>query len=148
MAEHKRQEIDSTDSPAKKIKLDNNDEAKSGDKSIDVVKTWQNFEVKRILNNNIVRKQIWLEGSFKGHDHTAIVLLEKKIFPEEPFSLKNFFNADAMIKNVFDNDAYGSYECFPTREHNGKLRRETDGSSLLLLLLSGDRYTIDGITEL
>ncbi|XP_043275055.1 m7GpppX diphosphatase [Venturia canescens] len=119
MAEVKRYEKDElVDSPAKKIKLDV--EIKDAqEKSIDVIENWQNFEVKRVLNNNIVRKQVWLEGSFKGHENTAIVLLEKKTFPDESENLKNFFDDETLLKHLFDNDAYGSYECFPIREHNG-----------------------------
>lgn len=120
MAELKRHEKDETvSSPAKKIKLDVKDEDDQG-KTIDVIDNWHNFEVKRVLNNNIVRKQIWLEGTFKGHESTAIVLLEKKIFPDESESLKNFFDDETLLKHVFDNDAYGTYECFPIREYNGE----------------------------
>ena len=122
MVDLESQEISETNSPVERKKFDVNKDCESKDTGIDLIASWQNFEVKRVLNNNVVRKQIWLEGNFKGHESTAIVLLEKKNFPEEETSLMNFFNEETMLKNVFDNDAYGSYECFPIKEHNGEYR--------------------------
>jgi len=61
-----------------------------------------------------------VEGTFKGYESPAIVILEKKVFPEDDIFLKRgFFNEGTIIRKAFSNDIYGNYECFPTREHNG-----------------------------
>ena len=78
------------------------------------------FQLKRVLNVNSVRKKIYVEGVFKGYKNPAIIVLEKKTFPEEEIFLnRGFFNEGAIIRRLFCNDIYGNYECFPTREHNG-----------------------------
>ncbi|XP_001605474.1 m7GpppX diphosphatase [Nasonia vitripennis] len=78
------------------------------------------FQMTRVLNVNSMRKQIFVEGTFKGYESPAVVILEKKIFPEDEIFLKRgFFNEGTIIRKLFSNDVYGNYECFPTREHNG-----------------------------
>ncbi|KAG7209038.1 hypothetical protein KM043_015199 [Ampulex compressa] len=78
------------------------------------------FEMARVLHSNHMRKQIWIEGTFKGHDNPAIVCLEKTVFPADELLLKEgFLNEDTTLQKVFRNDIYGNYVCFPIKEHNG-----------------------------
>lgn len=82
-----------------------------------------NFQMKRLLNVNSTRKQVTVEGNFAGHDSSAIVIFEKKCFPtEEIFLNRGFFNEGTIVRKNYRNGIYGNYECFPTREHNGKFR--------------------------
>ena len=120
MADHKADEISTECSPVKKLKsevekCENDNSVHKGAISL------SNFQMKRLLNVNSARKQVFVEGNFAGHDSSAIVILEKKSFPvEEIFLNRGFFNEGTIIRKLFRNGIYGNYECFPTREHNGK----------------------------
>lgn len=107
-------------SSAKKIKLDINDGVKDDDGTHEAEINLSTFEMKRILQNNSKRKQIYIEGTFKGSESTAILLLEKTTFPtDELFLKRGFFNEDTTIQKVFSNHIYGNYRCFPIKEYNG-----------------------------
>ncbi|KAL7294556.1 hypothetical protein TKK_0012082 [Trichogramma kaykai] len=103
--------------------LDNNDDDEQELKDGSVHEqhlSLANFQLTRVLNVNSVRKQIFVEGKFRGYSSPAVVILEKKVFPEDEIFLKRgFFNEGTIIRRLFSNDVYGNYECFPTREHNG-----------------------------
>lgn len=113
--------VDATDSsPAKKIKLSTEETAKDDDSIHETKLCLSTFEMTRILNNNCTRKQICIEGTFKGRESPAIVLLEKKNFTEEEsFLKKGYFNEDTSLRKLFRNDIYGNYEIFPIKEYNG-----------------------------
>ncbi|KAJ8681453.1 hypothetical protein QAD02_017240 [Eretmocerus hayati] len=113
-------------SPTKKMKLpsdnvdnDHCDQLKKNsvhDSSLSLA----NFHMERVLDVNNTRKQIFVQGTFTGYESPAVVILEKKVFPEDNIYLKRgFFNEGTIIRKSFSNDVYGNYECFPTREHNG-----------------------------
>lgn len=74
------------------------------------------FVFKRILSNNGDRKFISVEGHLQNGEN-ALLLLEKVAFTEE--IVKKFCHESSVLKKVFINDAYGSYECFPEKELNG-----------------------------
>ena len=115
--------VDCTDyeKPEKQIKIDEENSNKLYTIHDDLNINLSNFEMKQVLNINNTSKSIFLEGAFKGYDSQAVVILEKKTFPEEELFLKRgFFNEGSIIRKLFNNDVYGKYECFPTREYNGK----------------------------
>ena len=120
MADRKAENIVTECSPAKKLK----ETVEIVEKDVSVHKgaiSLSNFQMKRLLNVNSARKQVFVEGNFTGHDSPAIVILEKKSFPvEEIFLNRGFFNEGTIIRKIFRNGAFGNYECFPTREYNGK----------------------------
>ncbi|KAK2579493.1 hypothetical protein KPH14_010805 [Odynerus spinipes] len=107
-------------SPAKKIKLDIENTTENDDDMHEAEINLSTFEMKRILQNNSARKQIYIEGTFKGSESPAILSLEKTTFPmDELFLKKGFFNEDTTIQKVFSNHIYGNYKCFPIKEYNG-----------------------------
>lgn len=99
--------------PAKKIKIEVENESTE-----DI--HFSNFQVTRVLQNNSLRKQICVQGIFKGHDEPAVIVLEKKAFPIEKHNLENaFFSEAATLRKLFTNDIYGNYVCYPSTENNG-----------------------------
>lgn len=108
--------------PAKKIKIEIENAAKNDDSLHEAEINLSTFEMKRILQNNNTRKQIYIEGTFKGSESPAILSLEKTTFPTDELFLKQgFFNEDTTIQKVYSNHIYGNYRCFPIKEYNGKL---------------------------
>ncbi|XP_015185669.1 PREDICTED: m7GpppX diphosphatase [Polistes dominula] len=107
-------------SPAKKLKLDVEDTTEKNDDMHEAEINLSTFEMKRILQNNITRKQIYIEGTFKGSESPAILSLEKTTFPTDEIFLKEgFFNEDTTMQKVFSNHIYGNYKCFPVKKYNG-----------------------------
>ncbi|XP_058806145.1 m7GpppX diphosphatase-like [Phymastichus coffea] len=126
MADPSVESAPTNDEPvSKKPKCDNGDDVENAaavaETSVhDAVLNLSSFQMTRVLNVNSNRKQIFVEGRFKGHEAPAVVILEKKVFPEDEIFLKRgFFNEGTIIRKLYNNDIYGNYECFPTREHNG-----------------------------
>ncbi|XP_077263906.1 decapping enzyme, scavenger [Temnothorax americanus] len=125
MAEKCRSENDKDCPPAKKVKLDdessdvvekNPDENDKSKTELDL----SGFKVTRVLQNNCARKLICVEGTFEGHEGSAIVLLEQKSFPHDKVILeKDFFDGKTIFQEIFNNDIYRNYNCWPTKEHNG-----------------------------
>jgi Scavenger mRNA decapping enzyme (DcpS) N-terminal len=72
----------------------------------------RHFQLEKVLNEDSRSKTIFLQGTFKGLEGTAVVILEKKGFPAED-KVKDFFTPDCPIVNIFVNDIYGDYDCFP-----------------------------------
>jgi Scavenger mRNA decapping enzyme (DcpS) N-terminal len=72
----------------------------------------RHFQLEKVLNEDSRSKTIFLQGTFKGLEGTAVVILEKKGFPVED-KVKDFFTPDCSIVNKFVNDIYGDYDCFP-----------------------------------
>ncbi|KAL2734063.1 m7GpppX diphosphatase [Vespula squamosa] len=106
--------------PAKKIKIEIENTAENDESLHEAEINLSTFEMKRILQNNNTRKQIYIEGTFKGSESPAILSLEKTTFPTDELFLKEgFFNEDTTIQKVFSNHIYANYRCFPIREYNG-----------------------------
>lgn len=76
------------------------------------------FEFKRVLSDSPDRKLIFVEGSFKGKDSKAVLILEKKAFDES--NVKALCSVDSSVVEKFVNDVYYNYECFPKTELNGE----------------------------
>lgn len=109
-------------SPAKKIKI----EAENAVENVnDVHETEINlstFEITRILQNNCLKKQVCVEGIFKGHEGSSVILFEKQNFSDDIPSLKKeLFNTDTILQKRYSNDIYGNYDCFPNKEYSGML---------------------------
>ncbi|XP_030374012.1 m7GpppX diphosphatase [Scaptodrosophila lebanonensis] len=86
------------------------------------------FKLKRILNNNSVRKTIALLGTFPDNDESAaaVVIFEKHAYREsdvatgapsneEPLK-PSYFSTDLSVRTDFVNNIYGSYHCVPASE--------------------------------
>lgn len=96
------------------------------------------FKLKRLLQNNCSRKLLCVEGSFTDQDGPAVILFEKKIFPSEEEAIQTTIcNQDTKLKKTFENDIYGSYECFPIQEHNGETNDDffSEIEHIILLVL-------------
>lgn len=79
------------------------------------------FNIKKILQNNCMRKQICIEGVFKGFEDSAVIILEKQNFSDDKQSMTELFNKDTVFHKLYNNDIYGNYECFPLKKFNGIL---------------------------
>ncbi|XP_076758322.1 decapping enzyme, scavenger [Xylocopa sonorina] len=106
-------------SPAKKAKLETENVLKDSNSIHDTEFCSSIFNTKRVLQNNCTRKQICIEGDFKGYEGSAVIVLEKKNFPDDEQSLKEFFHKDTVLQKLYSNDVYGNYECFPVKKHSG-----------------------------
>ncbi|XP_008555758.1 m7GpppX diphosphatase [Microplitis demolitor] len=115
------------------------------------LKDLSNFVVKRILRNNTTQKQIAIEGTFKGFDGSALVVLEKKGFPEDQVLLEQgFFNYETTAKKIYRNDIYRGYDLFPTNEFNGLNATITYPATLKHIekFTTPEYYTIEETPEL
>lgn len=72
----------------------------------------QHFQLEKVLKEDSRSKTIFLQGTFKGLEGVAVVILEKKGFPAED-KVKDFFTSDCPVIKTFVNDIYGDYNCFP-----------------------------------
>ncbi|CAK9825645.1 m7GpppX diphosphatase [Anthophora retusa] len=105
--------------PAKKIKIETENASKNAQSIHETEICASEFTVKRVLQNNCIRKQICIEGSFEGHEGSAVVVLEKQNFSDEDQFLNEVFNKDTVLNKLYSNDVYGNYECFPVKKYNG-----------------------------
>lgn len=104
---------------AKKFKSENDDKPSDPNSVHESLKDLSKFELKRILQNNAQKKLICVEGKFKDHEGSAIVLLEKKAFVEEGLD-EYLFNETSKLVKEFENDLYGNYNCFPSPKFNSE----------------------------
>ncbi|XP_068153730.1 m7GpppX diphosphatase [Drosophila tropicalis] len=86
------------------------------------------FQLKRILNNNTVRKSIALLGTFPdlSPDNSAIVVFEKNAYRESDVATDesealdkeapSYFSGDLNVATQFVNNIYGSYQVVPRQE--------------------------------
>ncbi|ODM89692.1 m7GpppX diphosphatase, partial [Orchesella cincta] len=113
---------DDTVFPAKKSSLDgkeerngssvsNNKAGVDGDgKQQQIFKDLSGFTLKNVLSNSADVKRLTVEGTFPD-GQTAVVVLDKKPFTEENF--KELFSSGSRLKQIFQNDIYGNYDCVP-----------------------------------
>jgi hypothetical protein len=79
------------------------------------------FQLTKVLSNDVKAKMIILLGKFPeiSEKDPAILIFEKLAFPEENFKTdengKSLFFAgdDIKLKELFKNDIYGNFYCFP-----------------------------------
>lgn len=108
------------------------------------LKDLSNFVAEEILRNNVHAKKIIILGHFKsdGQQVPSIVMLEKTAFtPEDVYTgnklyitgnddtinvfesdanVRKLFNAESKLDEVFVNDIYAEYFCFPKAQDNSK----------------------------
>ncbi|XP_058809551.1 m7GpppX diphosphatase-like isoform X2 [Phymastichus coffea] len=77
------------------------------------------FRPKRMLDFNMNKKEIIMEGKFVGYEGPAIVIFEKKMSKHWPLLEMEFFNKKTFTKQVSINDVYGDYICFPRDDMSG-----------------------------
>ncbi|XP_031829862.1 decapping enzyme, scavenger [Nomia melanderi] len=107
-------------SPAKKAKLETENTSENVNNLYDVDICLSNFEVTKILDNNNSRKQICVQGVFKGHEGPSIIIFEKSQFSDDPLSLqKQLFNKETTLEKLYSNDIYGNYNCTSFKDSNG-----------------------------
>ncbi|XP_012173188.1 m7GpppX diphosphatase [Bombus terrestris] len=105
--------------PTKKIKIETENECKNATSIHDVEFCSSTFNIKKVLQNNCTRKQICIEGAFKGYEGSAVILLEKQNFSDDEAALKELFNKDTVLHKLYNNNIYGNYECYPLKKYNG-----------------------------
>jgi m7GpppX diphosphatase len=101
---------------AKKLKISQDNGNGVSENQIEL----KDFIPEQILNNNSSRKTVSIRGKFKGKSGVALILLEKNAFKEDDLNNSGYFSADTQLKNFFQNDIYGNYECFPKTSLNGQ----------------------------
>ncbi|XP_012278958.1 m7GpppX diphosphatase [Orussus abietinus] len=112
------EEVDNCSKP-KKARLEDGTSEQSDDSVHETLKNLSTFRVKRILSNNTQKKVMCVEGTFENRKGPAIVLFERKSFPNDEIFLKTLFNEETPLHKEFRNDVYGKYECFLTEKYNG-----------------------------
>ena len=85
-------------------------EAKRPKLDIEDLKTLNDFQVKKVLNEFPDSKKIFLEGRMAGDkaENPAILTLEKT--PFNPLKIDEILK-NSQLKLEFKNDIYGQYEC-------------------------------------
>lgn len=125
------------------------DKKKRGDKmsatSADKMPDLSKFKAQEILNNMPTSKKVVVLGTFEGDsDKRSIVFLEKNAFTADDVWTENdmsnkleeradgeytdtgrnkkrkIFADSTQLEQVFINDIYGNFLCFPIPEHNSK----------------------------
>ena len=119
--------------PAKKAKTEKENESENSGSIHDVEFCLSAFNVKKVLQHNYMRKQIYIEGAFKGHEGPAVVLLEKQNFPDDQETLKELFDDGTILHKLYNNDIYGNYECFPLKKYNGIVYAQCEFVTLFIL---------------
>ena len=76
------------------------------------------FELKRVLNENSERKEIFLEGRFSGGESApaAVLILGKPPFAAD--ALPALLNEDTKLEKTFRNDIYYKFDAMPDPRAN------------------------------
>ncbi|KAF7998131.1 hypothetical protein HCN44_009529 [Aphidius gifuensis] len=86
---------------------------------LELLKDVSKFTVKKILKNNTTQKLICIEGALTDREGIALIILEKKVFPNEEEILgEGFFNEQTTATELYRNDIYTKYDFFPEVKHN------------------------------
>ncbi|XP_076632632.1 decapping enzyme, scavenger [Colletes latitarsis] len=105
--------------PTKKLKVDAENSSETVVNIHETEICLSTFEINKILQNNCLRKQVCVEGVFKGHKGSSVVLFERQNFSDDVPSLKKeLFNKDTILRKHYSNDVYGNYHCSPIKEYN------------------------------
>lgn len=110
----------------------NDDDAKKQKVDIDGHahhKAWESFgdfEFVKVLNDDAQLKMMCLHaklhpGSTAKADD-AVVVLEKTPFAKDDTAVQALLSSSTKLKQVFNNDIYGRYECMPTE--NGMILKD------------------------
>lgn len=100
------------------------------------------FQLKSILNNNSLNKTVCVLGTFQtdtvvaneccvdaniDNNKQAIIIFEKTAFTEQNLSTdcdenqRHYFSKVTNLKEVFINDIYGNFQCYPKPDINSKV---------------------------
>ena len=76
------------------------------------------FKLKRVLNENSERKEIFLEGSFPSRDEStpAVLILGKPPFASD--ALPSILNEGTKLEKTFRNDVYYKFDAMPDPRAN------------------------------
>ena len=83
-----------------------------------VITSFGGFHTTKVLNEDSERKSIFLLGRFGESGNDAVVILNKTPLSEE--LAKDMLTETSALKNIMQNDIYGTYELFPKPDLNGK----------------------------
>ena len=85
------------------------------------------FKLKRVLNENSERKEIFLEGRFPGDESTpAVLILGKPPFASD--ALPSLLNEGTTLEKTFRNDVYYKFDAMPDPRAN--LLKAQGGNSI------------------
>ena len=84
---------------------------------LDILTTFDKFELRSILSQSPEYKRVVLEGAY--HDQPAVIILDKKPFAES--SLNELLSRGSELSLILRNDIYGSYDCSPIKKEAGRL---------------------------
>ena len=89
----------------------------SGEEELDVPDL-SSFELKRVLNENSERKEIFLEGRFSGDESAApaVLILGKPPFASD--ALPSLLNEGTKLEKTFRNDVYYKFDAMPDPRAN------------------------------
>lgn len=106
---------------SKKPKIDDN-----GDGHHESWQSFEDFELVKVLNDDAqvksmsVQARVRTESGEKAESNDAVIVLEKTPFAKDDDALKALLSSSTKLKQVFNNDIYGRYECVPN--DNGRFR--------------------------
>lgn len=108
------------DHASKKPKLDkvghmNN----TTDEHTGVITSFGEFRTTKVLNEDSQWKSMVLLGRFGKSDKDAVVILNKTPLSEE--LAKEMLTETSVLRNIMQNDIYGTYELLPKQELNGRV---------------------------
>ena len=143
---HVETENESATEPAnghasKKTKLDANGTIDDGTcVEPGVITSFGGFHTMKVLNEDSERKSIFLLGRFGESGKDAVVILNKTPLSEE--LSKDMLTETSALKNIMQNDIYGTYELFPKPELNGMFvafntKKSSRGCHMLKYSLNG-----------
>ena len=88
------------------------------------------FKLKRVLNENSERKEIFLEGRFRRDESTPAVLILGKP-PFAPDALPSLLNEGTKLEKTFRNDIYYKFDAMPDPRAN--LLKAQGGNSIKII---------------
>ena len=104
------------------------------DEHTGVITSFGEFRTTKVLNEDSQWKSMVLLGRFGKSDKDAVVILNKTPLSEE--LAKEMLTETSVLRNIMQNDIYGTYELLPKQELNGrvsafnsKLKQRTKTSS-------------------
>uniref|UniRef100_T1J643 m7GpppX diphosphatase n=1 Tax=Strigamia maritima TaxID=126957 RepID=T1J643_STRMM len=116
MSTKKREDEEiSIEIPSKKVKLDE-DKIIGGDDVIPSFSSFDGFNIKSVLNEDLRNNMACVWGSFGDDQSDAVILMNKTPFDKD--QLPRMLSKDSSLKAVMQNDLYGTYICSPPPETN------------------------------
>ena len=111
---------------AKKSKKESEEKGADAAEELDL-SDLSSFKLKRVLNENSERKEIFLEGRFRRDESTPAVLILGKP-PFAPDALPSLLNEGTKLEKTFRNDVYYKFDAMPDPRAN--LLKAQGGNSI------------------